>query len=209
MIEIDVNEAFDAYRKAFNEFRRPQVANALSKALNSAMLKARKAGAEEIGKVYNLRNLEIATSKMKGRNATPGNLTATLYADRLGIQLAYFAPAQSLEKGKHMSVEVRKGSRQTIRGAFYVKANKGKGNEIQSLFARGGYKGSKFEFRTKRLAKYPLPDTPIGLLRTTSPLSMLNDKAVREKMNTVARDHYADAMERQLRKLIKGRDTRG
>jgi hypothetical protein len=209
MIVIEVNKTIDQLRDAFKEFRSPQVADAMSKALNSAMLKARKAGAEEINKVYNLRDLVVATSKMQGRKATPGNLTATLYADRLGIQLAYFAPAQAIGEKRHMSVEVRRGQRETLRSAFYVHARKGKGNEIQSLFARGGYKGSKFEFRTKRLAKYPLPDTPIGLLRTTSPLCMLNDKAVRERMETVGMQHFEDALQRQLRKLIKGRDTRG
>lgn len=207
MITIEVNQAVDQLREAFAEFRPPQVAEALAKSLNSAMLKARKEGATEIAKVYNLRDPSTATSKMRGQKATPGNLTATLFADRLGIQLAYFAPAQNMFGKRYITVEVRKGQRKTIRSAFYVQANKGKGNEINSLFARGRYSGSAFEFRRKRQVKYPAPDTPIGLLRTTSPLSMLNDPTVREKMETVAAQHFDDAIQRQIRRLIKGRDA--
>lgn len=205
MIEIEVNRESERLKEAFAEFKPMQVAEALSKSLNAAMLKARKAGADEIKKVYNISDIVHVTSKMKGKNATPGNLTATLYADRLGIQLARFAPAQSTSGKKHMTVEVRRGERQTLRSAFYVHGNKGKGNEIKSLFARGAYKGKKFEFRTKRIVKYPAPDTPIGLLRTTSPLSMLNDAKVKERMENVANDHYEKAVVRQLAKLIRAK----
>jgi len=45
MIAIEVNKTINQLRDAFKEFRSPQVADAMSKALNSAMLKARKAGA--------------------------------------------------------------------------------------------------------------------------------------------------------------------
>jgi hypothetical protein len=203
MITIEVDTALQRLKAEFAGAKKAQVNEVTAKTLNAAMRVARIQGAKEISRVYNVSDLSIVTSKLRGRNATANDLTSYLYADRLGIQLRNFAAASSIGGRKsYLSVEIRRGARQEIRSAFITKARAGAGNELTGVFARGGYVGKEFKFRTKRLVQYPAPDMPIGLLRTTSPFSMLNDDAVRERMSDAAQKHFETAFVKNMRKLF-------
>lgn len=199
MLLIETDQAIKGLSESLGKLKKDVVADIISKSLNSAMTKARKAAYDEIKQVYNIRQISDITSKLKGQKATPGRLETKLFADRRGLQLAYFQPAQESTGKKRISVEVRKGKRETLKSAFYAKANSGKGNEIQSIFARGAYKGPEFEFREKRAGGSVGPDLPIGLLRSTSPLDMLRDQGVQDRVNDVA----AKAFEKSLTSRIK------
>ncbi len=203
MIVIEVDQALAKFHKAFEGVKQDTVNKIVAKALNNAMRVARRAGAIEIGQIYNLQQLTYATSKMRGRVAMPHRLQSELRADRLGIQLAKFSPTQDVGKGHYMQVEIKKGQRKTLKGAFWAKANAGRGNELQSVFARGAYQGNRFNFRTKRLIKGPLPDKPIGLLRSASPLDMLNNKRVQDIMSRRASEHFESVLVKEIAALVK------
>lgn len=175
----------------------------LADQLNATMKYARKAANQEISRVYAINDPSYVTSKLRGTNAKPGDLEAKLYADNLGIQLGKFAPSQALgDKSRRLSVEVLRGERQTLKSAFFTKARAGAGNEISSVFARGRYQGREFEFRQRREAKWPKPDSPIGLLRTTSPFSMLGHQSVKDTIDQAVDKHFAINLERRLKRLL-------
>lgn len=205
MITVEVDKALEELKKGFSGVTKSQVEQITAKSLNAAMRTARTQAYQEIKRVYNLNELTLVTSKLRGRSARPGDLTARLFADRLGIQLKHFAPASSIgERKSYISVEVKRGDRKTMRGAFMSKVRSGAGNELTGLFARGGYAGRDFKFRTKRIVPYPQPDMPIGLLRTTSPFSMLGDEQVQARINVVAQEHFTKVFRKEMGKLIKG-----
>jgi hypothetical protein len=205
MIVFEVDKALEELRQGFAKVKNAEMQQVTAKALNAAMRTARNAAGKEIMRVYNISDLSVVTSKLRGRSAKPGDLTARLFADRMGIQLKNFAPASSIgDRKAYVSVEVRRGQRKTMRGAFVSKVRGGSGNELTGLFARGGYKGREFAFRTKRVVPYPAPDMPIGLLRTTSPFSMLADPAVQARIDSSAQDHFIKVFRKEMDKLIKG-----
>lgn len=202
MITIEVDKAIHDLKDSLGRLKPEVMADVIARSLNSAMTKARRASYDEINRVYNIRAMSDVTSKLRGEPAKPGKLEARLYADRRGIQMAYFSPAQETSGKKRISVEVRRGQRKTLRTAFYAKANAGKGNELQSIFARGQYEGREFNFRTKRMVSYPKPDTPIGLLRTTSPLDMLRDNSVQDRINQAVDASLIKNMEARIRRVL-------
>jgi hypothetical protein len=205
MIEIEVDKAIAELKDTLGRLK-PEVMNdVIAKSLNSAMKKARQAAYAEINRVYNIRAMSDVTSKLKGEPARPGKLEARLWADRRGIQLAYFAPQQETSGKKRLSIEVRRGQRKTLKSAFWAKGNGG----VQTIFARGEYKGREFNFRSKRLVKYPNPDSPIGLLRTTSPLDMLKDKDVVDRINQEVDAALLKNMEARIRRILRKQSQGG
>lgn len=198
MLTIEVDQALKELHATLGKLK-PEVMNdVIAKSLNASMTKARRAAYDEINRLYNIRAIADVTSKLKGQPARPGRLEATLFADRRGIQLAYFQPTQDTGGKRRLSVEVRRGVRKTLKSAFWAKGN---GN-VQSIFARGQYEGRDFNFRTKRLVSYPNPDTPIGLLRTTSPLDMLSDKGVQARIDKTVDEHLVKNLERRIKRLL-------
>lgn len=209
MITIEVDKAVSELKSTLGRVKPELMNDLIAKSLNAAMTKARRAAYDEVNRVYNIRTISDVTSKVRGEKAKPGKLTATLFADRRGIQLAYFQPSQETSGKRQISIEVRRGQRKQLKSAFWATANSGAGNELQSIFARGQYQGRSFAFRTKRLVAYPAPDTPIGLLRTTSPLDMLSDKAVQERINTSANETFNKSFEARLRRILAKGDVGG
>lgn len=202
MLTIEVDKAIAELKDTLGRLKPAVMNDVIAKSLNSAMTKARRSAYDEIRRIYNIRAMSDVTSKLKGEPARPGRLESRLYADRRGIQLAYFQPSQETSGKRRISVEVRKGERKTLKSAFWANANKGAGNELQSIFARGKYSGREFDFRTKRTVQYPQPDTPIGLLRTTSPLDMLMDKAVTNRISEAVDASLIKNMEARIKRIL-------
>lgn len=209
MITIEVDQALTELRATLGQLKPHVMADQIAKALNSAMTKTRRAAYDEIARIYNIRQISDVTSKLKGYKATPGRQEARLFADRRGIQLAYFQPAQETTGKKNISVEVRKGQRKILKSAFFAKANAGKNNELQSLFVRGAYNGRDMDFRTKRLVQYPAPDLPIALLRTTSPLDMLRDPQVETRINSVSEAALIKGLTARVNRLLSKQGAQG
>lgn len=201
-ILIETDQAIAALKDTLGRLKKGVMEDVIAKSLNSAMTKARRASYDEIKKVYNIRQISDVTSKLHGTKATPGRMETRLYADRRGLQLAYFQPAQESGGKKRISVEVRKGERKTLKSAFWAKANKDKGNEINSIFVRGAYSGSKMEYRDKRAPGLLGPDLPIALMRSTSPMDMLRDKAVVERINDVAAIAFNKSLTSRIKRIL-------
>ena len=203
MITIDASDGIKELQATLVKLTPTVMQEVVAKSLNSSMTKARRAAYDEVSRVYNIRAIADVTSKLKGEPAKPGKLEARLYADSRGIQLGYFAPAQESSGKRRLSVEVKRGQRKTLKSAFWITANKGRGNELQSIFARGGYDGSReFQWRSKRIVQYPAPDLPIGLLRSTSPLDMLTEPAVKARIDKTVDEHLLKNLERRVMRIL-------
>lgn len=89
-----------------------------------------------------------------------------------------------------VSFEIRKGEKKVLPYAFFTQSDKNKGVEKQ-VFARGVYKGNKFEKRKERY--------PIQALKSASPFGITS----REELNKVVHDQAKEAMQKEFNRQIE------
>jgi hypothetical protein len=174
MIEIEVKDATERLKALSNELSQRQLAKCFVRALNYAAARTNTLAKREVRKRYNIPNYNLdKTTSVKSANTT--TLTAGVAADRGTLSLSAFNPT-SVQMGKGgirtelkrvggrkggvstslissqvgqatgVNIEIIKGQKETLPGAFMGFWNNKSGASGGAVFARGKYGSSGFEF---------------------------------------------------------------
>jgi hypothetical protein len=204
MIEISVENAVSDIRKKFSKVNENQVNKAISLAINRSITSARTVAVREILKQYNIDKKFLKTKigdKENRYNAirvwrsTGKDQTGKILAYGRSIPLVAF-PFDVNEKG--ITVSIKKGQTKQVPGAFMAQMKSGH----LSIFARGKYKKSQFEWRNQRLRPYPLPDLPITQLMTTSVRKAIMQPVVISAMKTRVEETFPKRFNHELSRLL-------
>lgn len=220
MITIDTREAQRAITDQFAHLTHRNVLVANTRAINTSLMKARTQFRKEAKKEYNLTSdtlkdidlkkatygkpegqifavsTPISLSRFNPKFETAQGTTTVREVTVFDInsrkkkrQLASAVSGGAKRKPKRgVSIEVKKGERKRLPFAFMVTGG-GAGVSLQ-VWARGNYKGSKFE-----TAKPRLPITP---LKTTSPFSAIKNEVVMKPVVEKAGKDFEAEMQRQI-----------
>lgn len=219
-MRIRVDTTIEDFRKRFDNLSKEQLDKAAARAINRTLLKGRTEGRKAVKVEYNIPQKNL--NGIKSKNAFPSFLEGYITASARPIPMDAFAPKfetgagsisitrKGVQKtkdykrakknpGKGVSIEVKKGQRQTVPYAFMIKGAKPR------VFARGQYKGggSSFGFiqRYKRQNNSG-NDTPIKpLISVTVHGAVINDK-VRENIKKVIDDNFENNMQHEIKYLI-------
>jgi hypothetical protein len=213
-IFTDISEAEDALAELAGQLGTGQMSRAARMAINDTMRRQRTKLRQFVRKGYNIPADKINSINFKA--ASDYNLEAKMGASSKPVQLSYFKPvfvgtafsvrgkytkkkgfAAKLGKGRAnapggVTVEIKKGERQTISFAFMV----GK-FEIPFVFARGSYAKGK-GFVTGK------PRNPITALSSASTFGAAFGKDRRPKVAEDAEKDLAILAQEYLQKMKDG-----
>jgi hypothetical protein len=143
MIHVSVEQAVKDIRKEFRDLTNQEFNTGVSRAINHTLAKTKTAASKEIRAVYNVPAKYVGRG-LTVRRANRAQVYGYLIAEGKPIPLSVFKPRQTKEG---VSVLIKKGNRQLIRGAFITTMSSGH----SGVFARGAAKaGGGFQFRHKR-----------------------------------------------------------
>lgn len=144
MIEINVEQAVKTMRREFRDLTNDEFSTGVSRAINHTLAKTKTASSKEIRALYAIPAKHVSQA-LTVRKANRVQMTGFVIAQGRPIPLKVFKPRRAKEG---VSVLIKKGSRQIVRGAFI--ASMGSGHE--GVFARGKYgSGGSFNYRRKRI----------------------------------------------------------
>lgn len=142
MIKVSVEDAVKGIRREFVDLNNGEFNKGVSRALNRTIQQSKTKSSKQIREIYNILARDISqTLSLKRASAT--NLTSELRAEGKLLSIRKFQPRQMSDG---VSIMIKRGNRQTIKGAFMSTASK----LNDGVFARGKYQGKDFEFRNKR-----------------------------------------------------------
>jgi len=220
MITIDTREAQRAITAQFADLTHRNVLVANTRAINTSLMKARTAFRKEVRKEYNISsdtlkqvdlkrasyakpvgeifavttpislsrfNPKFETTKgtTSVKEVTVFDINSRKKKKQMASQLSG-SPKRNPKRG--VSVEIKKGERKRLPFAFMVTGG-GAGVSLQ-VWARGNYKGSKFE-----TAKPRLPITP---LKSVSPFGAIKNEEVLKPVVEKATKDFETEMQRQV-----------
>lgn len=196
MIRID---ATDAIKNGFGKFKGKgsgkDARTIISKTLNTTMTYGRKELMSEVKSKYNVSS-HITNRDTRLKRSTPRWNETVLNVNSKPLSLALFDPKQS---AKGISVEVKTGSRNVIRGSFFGKMPSG----VEGIFAKGKYSGQGFKFRDKRIKK---SGNDLNINRLNSiPYSKMYQSVTPEVYNILIANRLDKTLQRNLRKFFKNR----
>lgn len=185
-------------------------------AINTSIRWGRTRIREDISQEYNVKLGRLyASDRKKGLNtklATTGKLEGEITAGHQPISLHQFNGTKAssertsvsrfgkggtrttIRRAAGISVEVKKGKRQTINSAFFVR------KKTNVVFARGRYNPKGFVFRKRR--ETTGMDMPITGLNTTSVATMALTKRVFNRWQGPIQRKYEEELKRQLKRLL-------
>lgn len=204
MIEVSIERAITDIKKKFSHVNETQVNNAINLAINRSVTTARTAAVREIQKKYKIgkKYLQQEVGEKKYRysairvwRSSGRNMTGKILAYGKQLPLVAFPFTESKEG---ITVEVFKGHPKKIPSAFFAGMKSGH----LSIFGKGKYTKEKFNWRNKRLVKYPKPDIPIQQLMTTTVRKAIMQPNVLEAMKTKVEQTFPKRFEHELSRLI-------
>lgn len=147
MIKISVEQAVKDIRREFRDLTNQEFNTGVARAINHTLGKAKTASSKEIRATYNMSAKDV-NQTFSLKRAWAKNLEGAVVSQGKPVPLMKFKPSQSTEG---VSVLIRKGSKQMVKGAFIATMASGH----VGVFARGTYKGGggDFNFRHKRIRK--------------------------------------------------------
>ena len=209
-MKVSVEQAVKDIRREFRDLMDAEFNTGVARAINHTAAKAKTASSKEIRSIYNISAKDVNKS-FDIRRANRAQLYAYIVSTGKPIPVHNFKPIQTKEG---VSVLIKKGNRQLIKGAFLATMASGH----KGIFARGTYKGGKgdFVFRNKRIRKaggYALKngryqpinnDLNINEITTVSvPRAFSNQVVLRNLSNTIDREFPARMMH-ELSRIRKG-----
>lgn len=207
MIQISVKSDIERAFKKFSSVNRAELAKATARAINRVISSARSVAVKEIRKKYNIDpkflkekigDKDNRYNALKAWKANSSNLTATLKAYGKPIPLIAF-PVTQTEHG--VSVSVIKGQSKAVRSAFVTQMKSGH----RSVFARGKYGSGVFNYRQGRIKPFPLPDTPITQLTTTSIRTAVVTPSILTAMKIKVEQDLGKRLEHEIAYLLSKR----
>jgi hypothetical protein len=219
-MRIRVDDTIDDFRRQFSHLSKEQIDKAAARAINRTLLKGRTEARKAVKVEYNIpqKNLDGIQNKKAFPSFLEGYITASakpipmdafapkfetgsgsITITRKGVQKTKDYKRAKKNPNKGVSIEVKKGQRQTVPYAFMIRGAKPR------VFARGQYKGggSSFGFiqRHKRQNNKG-NDTPIKpLISITVHGAVINDK-VKEKISGIVNADFRDNVEHEIKYLI-------
>jgi hypothetical protein len=205
MIHIDTDKAVKDLKKQFSRLDEKSIARAQAWAINRTLGNAMTSITKAIGKEYNIKAKDIKKAMVKV-NAKPSTPWGLIKVSGRTLPLIAFKPRQT-KKG--VSVQILKGKRAVIPGAFITTMSTGH----TGVYAKGKYKrkGGSFQFRKKRINKAPrttrsgivaYPDLNITELQSVSiPQAFANDviqKVVAKELAEKYPQHLISRLNRVL-----------
>jgi hypothetical protein len=219
MIEIETKDATDKLRKLADDLSERQIRKAIVRSLNKGIQMTNTVAKRAVRERYNVKSYNIDKTT-KPISASPNTLTAKLAAERGTLSLSAFNPTsiqtgmggqltrlkrqggkaggvtgKKISRGKTgVYVEIIKGQKEALPGAFMGFWNNKNGASGGAVFARGEYEGSTFQFAKGR--------APISKLKTKSVYwSILNDAHSKKIIDNGATIYEAELL-RQLEGAI-------
>ena len=213
MIEVSVKAETEKIISNFSQLSASQIANAITGAINRTLMKGRTVARKAVKDEYNIPQRYM--DRIDKINAKKANLTGYIVANATPIPMDAFDPkfenqksvlsitrrgeqkVKAKKKGdvaKGVSIEVHKGSRETIPFAFMISGAKPR------VFARGQYRsGGGFGFIQRHTReKKSGSDTPIKpLLSVTVHAAVINDD-VEKKIADEIIVYYPQRLQHEL-----------
>lgn len=212
MIEVNVKAETEKLVANFRQLGDKQIKNAIRNAINRTLMKGRTVARKAVKENYNIPQRYMdRIDKINAKN----NLTGFIVASAIPIPMDAFSPKfetnnsvlsitrrgeqkqsarKKLSGAQGVSIEVHKGSRETIPFAFMIAGAKPR------VFARGQYRdggGYGFIQRHTRVKKSG-SDTPIKpLLSVTVHAAVINDD-VEQKIASEIESYYPNRLETEL-----------
>ncbi|MEO0797344.1 MAG: phage tail protein [Verrucomicrobiota bacterium] len=178
MIELDIRKDIRKAEKQLDAHARKHIPKAAQLAINRATTKTRTAARRKVAKVMNIPQKRIKDS-FPIKKASRNSLIATIRGVGRPIKLIYFNGTRQLKKGvKSAAYNVRR----IYRGTFITTVG-------------AGHRGA---FRRKGD-----PRLPIKELYGPSVPSGMEDKAVQDEMQKIAKPTFLKEFKRQLKRFIK------
>jgi hypothetical protein len=143
MIKVSVQDAVNDLRREFVDLTNGEFNKGVARALNRTIQRSKTTSSKEIRQIYNILARDV-NQTLSLRRASPSTLTSELRAEGALLSLRKFSPRQTTDG---VSIMIKKGNRQIIKGAFISPSPKLNGG----VFARGTYSGKDFNFRHKRI----------------------------------------------------------
>lgn len=195
MIIIDSHKAakdiIGLYRGKLN---RKEIQDILYRSVNTAMTYGRKESEIAVKQQYNV-GTRFQRNTVKIKRATKQWPQAELNVRKARLPLIAFTPVLWTDG---VSVEVTKGKRSVIAGSFFGRMKSGH----EGIFARGRYKSGGFDFRTKRIRKYPENDLSISEL-TTMGYSKMYLNSIEQVYRTRINNRFSEVLTKNISKSLK------
>jgi hypothetical protein len=205
MIEINVEQAVKDLRREFRDLTNQEFNTGVARAINHTLAKAKTASSREIRAVYSV-PASYVNKALTIRKANRAQVYGFVIAQGRPIPIKVFKPRQTKEG---VSVLIKKGNRQLIRGAFI--ATMGSGH--MGVFARGTYQGGDFSFRRKRIraaggyryvngkAQPVTNDLSINELTTVSIPTAFSNNVVLNNLAKTIEQSFPDRLMHELTRL--------
>jgi len=207
MVTISVEQAVKDLRREFVDLTNGEFNKGVSRAINRTLSTSKTTASKEIRKIYNLSAADVR-KEMEVQKAKASDLTGKLVAEGRLLSLTKFKPIRTSDG---ISIEIRKGNRVNIKGAFISGNEKLNGG----IYARGKYRGKDFEFRHQRIKQaggykkvngryQPINnDLQIDKLRTISiPQTMANETII-STLSTKMQDDFPKRLVHELKWIRK------
>lgn len=219
MIKVSTKEATQKLVSNFEKLSPGQVKSAIVSAINRTLSKGRTEARKAVKGEYNIPQKNLGG--VNKENAKRSNLTGYIIASTTPIPMDAFAPrfqvvtaggnirgtqqiskkgvlstklSGSKKRQTGVSIEVRKGQRETVAFAFMIRGGKPR------VFARGQYRsGGSFGFvqRNKRENKKG-SDTPVKPLLSVTVHAAVINKKVESNIAEVITPYYNKRLEHEL-----------
>lgn len=207
MIKISVEDAVKGIRREFRDLTNQEFNTGVARAINHTLGKAKTSASREIRAVYNISAKDV-NSTFSLKRASRSIPVGQVISQGKPVPLMKFKPSQSTEG---VSVLIRKGSKQIVKGAFIATMASGH----TGVFARGTYKGGggDFNFRHKRIRKaqgYTLRngkyqpiqnDLSVNELTTVSVPKAFSSRVVLSALAKTIEESFPDRMVHELSRL--------
>lgn len=173
-IHIDVSTAIKDLKKIHSRISGPKFDQAVVRAINHTIAKAKTSASKEIRNVYGAKSKDVKKALLLFR-ASRIDPSGSLVATGRPLPLMAFRARQN-KRG--VSVRI-KGKSRLVHKAFIATMKSGH----KGVFARGQYQDGKFKFRKRRVRKGP-SDLPISELKTISVPTALSKDVILEHVQT-------------------------
>jgi len=190
-MEIRIHHNISAMTKGLNDLQRREIPRATARALNRVADQAKTQASREIRKRYNVAARAVGAA-IALKRASPSALQARLSATGKAIKLYAFGARG--KPGRPVTVEVIKGQRKVVPGAFIITTKSGH----KGVFARGKYGASGFQFRKRRTRKGSKHDLPITELVSISVPRAFGAKVVIQALQKLVRDKFEGIFANEL-----------
>lgn len=191
MARISLARQVAELRREFRELPEREFKRGAASALNKIANQARNQAARQIAAEYSLPVSAIKKSLSVKRRANRNELTATIAAAGAPLPLILFKARQTR---KGVTVQVKRGSRRLIAGAFIKTLSSGH----RGVFARGRYASNEFAFRHKRIRRFPDNDLSITELVGVGVPTGFRKDAVQDALRQLVESKFGELLHAEL-----------